>query len=91
MNISHKLIGIAMTHYIENCPRNLAASHSGLADAIAHAIRQWLSNQRLKAAIRRERAELLTMSDAMLKDIGVDRVAAHQEAGRTDIPANRNA
>jgi uncharacterized protein YjiS (DUF1127 family) len=29
------------------------------------------------------------MSDTMLKDIGIDRAEAEQEARRSDIPANR--
>jgi uncharacterized protein YjiS (DUF1127 family) len=61
-----------------------------MTDAIVHAVRQWLKNQRLKSAIQRERVSLLTLSDSMLKDIGVGRIEAEREALRDDIPANRN-
>jgi uncharacterized protein YjiS (DUF1127 family) len=79
-----------MTHYTENCPRNLAASPVGPIDSILHAVRQWVANQRLRAAIQRERASLLAMSDAMLRDIGIDRATAEREANRDDIPESRS-
>ena len=78
-----------MTHYTENCPRDLAVSPVGPADTLLHAFRQWLSNQRLKAVIQRERASLATMSDSMLADLGINRAAAEQEAHRDDIPESR--
>jgi uncharacterized protein YjiS (DUF1127 family) len=78
-----------MTHYTENCSRNIAISPVGPADALLHAFRQWLKTQRLRAAIQRERASLATMSDAMLADIGIDRATAEQEAERNDIPESR--
>jgi uncharacterized protein YjiS (DUF1127 family) len=78
-----------MTHYTENCSRNLAVGPVGPADALLHALRQWLKNQRLRAVIQRERASLATMSDAMLSDIGIDRATAEQEAQRDDIPESR--
>jgi uncharacterized protein YjiS (DUF1127 family) len=31
------------------------------------------------------------MSEAMLKDLGINRAAAEQEAQRTDLPSNRLA
>ena len=78
-----------MTHYTENCSRDLALGPVGPADALLHAFRQWLKNHRLKAAVQRERASLATMSDAMLADIGIDRATAEQEAQRDDIPESR--
>jgi len=78
-----------MTQYTENCPRNLVISPAGVADAILHGFRQWLKNQRLKAAIQRERAILAAMSDAMLADIGIDRATAELEAQRNDVPESR--
>ncbi len=40
---------------------------------------QWIARM---AQIRRERHQLRDMSDAMLKDIGVDRLRARREANR---------
>jgi len=90
MNISHILIGDAMTHYTENCPQNFSASPVELTGGCVQTVRQWLRQQRLKARIQRERASLLTMSDSMLSDIGINRATAEHEALRRDIPAGRS-
>jgi uncharacterized protein YjiS (DUF1127 family) len=50
-----------------------------------------MATQRLKSSLRRERAQLLEMSDAELRDIGIDRATAEHEALRNDIPAGRNS
>jgi uncharacterized protein YjiS (DUF1127 family) len=86
----HKLIGIAMTHYTENCPHNLTVSTVGFTGSLVQILRQWMDQQRLKSRIQRERASLLSMSAAQLNDIGVDRSVANQEANRSDIPAARS-
>jgi uncharacterized protein YjiS (DUF1127 family) len=78
-----------MTNYTQNCPESIVASHVGIVDSLAQVVRHWMQEQRLKASIKRERASLLTMSDTMLKDIGIDRAAAEQEALRSDIPVHR--
>lgn len=78
-----------MSHYIGNCPRDVVATPAGIAGAALHSMRRWLQTQQLKKALQRERASLLSMSDAQLRDIGIDRAAAEQEAGRNDIPAAR--
>jgi len=78
-----------MTHCTQNCSNSIVASHVGIADTLAQVVRHWMQEQRLKATIRRERSSLLSMSDAMLKDIGVSRIDAEQEALRSDIPAHR--
>ena len=78
-----------MNHCTQNCSSSLVARPAGVTESILQAVAQWLDNQRLKASIERERASLLTMSDAMLKDIGVDRATANREALRGDIPENR--
>jgi uncharacterized protein YjiS (DUF1127 family) len=88
--ISHKLIGVAMTEYTEKCPANLATSPASLTDSLLQAGRQWMATQRLKRSLRREREQLLAMSDAELRDIGIDRATALHEARRSDIPAGRN-
>ena len=79
-----------MTHCTENYPVNLASNPVGLTDSLLQVARQWIAIQRLKIAIHRERAQLLTMSDAMLRDIGIDYATAEHEARREDIPATRS-
>jgi uncharacterized protein YjiS (DUF1127 family) len=78
-----------MTNYTQNCSGSIATSYLGIADSLTHLVRHWMQERRLKASIQRERASLLSMSNAMLKDIGVDRAEAEQEARRSDIPAHR--
>ena len=78
-----------MTNCTQNCSGSIAVTHVGIADSLAYLVRHWMQEQRLKASIKRERSNLLSMSDAMLKDIGIDRIEAQQEALRTDIPAHR--
>ncbi|MCP4767959.1 MAG: DUF1127 domain-containing protein [Gammaproteobacteria bacterium] len=78
-----------MTNYTQHCPDSIVASHVGIADSLAQVVRHWMQEQRLKASIRHERSSLLSMSDAMLKDIGISRIDAQQEARRIDIPAHR--
>jgi uncharacterized protein YjiS (DUF1127 family) len=86
---SHKLIGIAMTHYSGNYSHNITANPAGFYESLLQLVRQWMNNLRLKSRIQRERATLVTMSNAHLKDIGIDRMAAEREALRNDIPQNR--
>jgi uncharacterized protein YjiS (DUF1127 family) len=79
-----------MTEYTEKCPVNLAESPAGLTGSLLQAVRQWIATERLKNSLRRERAQLLAMSAAELRDIGIDRATALHEARRSDIPAGRN-
>jgi len=79
-----------MTHYTENCPHNLTVSTVGFTASLVQILRQWMDQQRLKSRLQGERASLLSMSDAQLNDIGVDRSAANREANRSDIPAARS-
>jgi len=78
-----------MTNYTQNCSGSIAATHVGIADSLVQVVRHWMQERELKASIKRERSSLLSMSDAMLKDIGIDRIDADQEARRSDIPAHR--
>ena len=78
-----------MTEYTAKCPVTLAASPVGPIGSFVQTVHLWLAEQRLKADIQRERASLLSMSDAQLRDIGLDRAAAEEEARRRDIPAGR--
>ena len=78
-----------MTQYTEHCSTTLATSEAGLTDGIAQLARQWIAFMRLKLQIRRERRQLAHLSNAMLKDIGIESGAAQAEAQQTDIPATR--
>jgi uncharacterized protein YjiS (DUF1127 family) len=50
-----------------------------------------MKNQLLKIRINQERRQLLSMSEAMLKDLGISRADAEQEARRSDLPTTRLA
>ena len=78
-----------MTYYSQNCPQAHIAPVSGLTGYLNQMIRQWLYLNQLRIAIHSERMGLASMSDEMLKDIGIDRFAANRESVRRDIPAAR--
>ena len=80
-----------MTTYSENCSRSLAGDSAGALDTLLEKSCIWMKNQLLKVRIHRERRQLLSMSEAMLKDLGISRAAAEWEAQRTDLPADRLA
>lgn len=80
-----------MTTYSENCSRSLAGESAGVLDTLLEKFCIWMKNQLLKVRIHQERRQLLSMSEAMLKDIGISRAAAELEARRTDLPATRLA
>ena len=78
-----------MTTYSANCSRNSIESSVGVFDNLIKKICHYMTNQLLKARIHQERRQLLSMSEDMLKDLGINRADAEQEAQRTDLPANR--
>ena len=78
-----------MTTYSENCSRNIAGSSVGAFDNLVEKFCYYMKRQLLKARIHRERRQLLSMSETMLKDLGISRVDAEQEAQRTDLPVAR--
>ena len=80
-----------MTQYTEHYSENLAATPIGLTDSILRTLAQWIQERQLKRAVRLERQRLLALSDAQLRDIGIDLDAARGEARRRDIPAMRRA
>ncbi len=79
-----------MTTYTENCSRSIAGSSLGVFDTLVEKLCCYMKNQLLKARTRQERRQLLTMSEAMLKDLGISRADAEQEARRTDLPTARS-
>ena len=78
-----------MTHTTRHCTAPLVASPLDFTAQLLHIVREWFAVQALKRALRAERAALAQLSDAALRDIGIDRVIAETEAARTDIPASR--
>ena len=78
-----------MTQYTEHCPGNLAATPIGLTDSFLQKLAQWIKERHLQRTVRLERQRLLTLSDAQLRDIGIDRDTARKEARRRDIPTMR--
>ncbi len=78
-----------MTTYSENCSRSLAGESVGALDTLFENLCIWTKNRLLRMRIHRERRQLLSMSEAMLKDLGITRTAAECEARRTDLPATR--
>ena len=78
-----------MTTYSENCSRNIAGSSVGVFDNLLEKFCHYMKKQLLKARVRQERRQLLSMSEAMLKDLGISRADAEQEAQSTDLPAAR--
>lgn len=78
-----------MTTYSENCSRNSIESSVGVFDSLLEKICHYMNNQLLKFRIQQERRQLLSMSEVMLKDLGISRADAEQEAQRTDLPVKR--
>jgi uncharacterized protein YjiS (DUF1127 family) len=78
-----------MTYYTQNCQQTLVQTPVGFTGYLSRIVGQWLQNQRLKSSIQSERRSLMTMSDEMLKDIGIDRIAAEQEAQLKNVPGIR--
>ena len=78
-----------MTYYSQNCPQTYAAPTAGLTGYLKQIVSQWLYNNRLRITLQNERMSLVSMSDEMLKDIGIDRLTADRESIRRDIPATR--
>ena len=78
-----------MTYYSQNCPQTYSSPAAGISSYLKRMVCQWLYSNRLRSSIQRERISLVSMSDEMLKDIGIDRFAANRESVRRDIPAAR--
>ena len=78
-----------MTAYSQSCSRSIAGHPAGALEILAEILCQWMKNQQLKFQLARERRQLLEMSDAQLRDIGITRAEAEAESARSDVPANR--
>ena len=78
-----------MTTRSDKLQPELAAEHARTLDRLLRQARDWAAEESLRRQIRRERRQLLAMSDAMLADLGITRAEAEAEARREDIPAER--
>jgi len=78
-----------MTTYSGNCTDCVEIGTASAAESLLQRVLFWMKTQGLKASVTKERQHLLEMSDNMLRDIGISREQAQQEAQRVDIPENR--
>ena len=74
-----------------NCPGSLDRSRASTLDRLLEALRDWSSQQVLRARIQRERQQLREMPEAILRDLGITRGDAIAEARRNDIPPARRS
>ena len=78
-----------MTAYTEQCSRSLVTSPAGVLEYLTGQINCWFRVQQLKHQVARERRQLLLLSDAELRDLGISREDAVAEAHRGDLPSDR--
>ncbi len=78
-----------MTAYTEKCSRSMTGYPEGLLEILRQAFCQWMQTRRLRFRIAQERRQLLEMPEHQLKDLGLTRADAVDEASRMDIPAQR--
>ena len=78
-----------MTIYTENCNQSIEGNFVNTLSSLVKRLQHWLKVQQLKINVRRERQQLLEMSDAMLRDMGMTRTQAQEEARKLDLPAAR--
>ena len=78
-----------MTTRSDKLQPELATEHARTLDRLLRQARDWAAEESLRRQIRRERRQLLAMSDEMLADLGISRAEAEAEARRTDIPVER--
>ena len=79
-----------MTAYTEKCSRSMTGYPEGVLEILSQAFCQWMQTQRLRSKLAQERRLLLEMPEHQLKDIGLTRIDAIEEASRSDIPAQRS-
>ena len=75
-----------MTTYTGNCSNYLETNAVGLFESLSQRFSNWVKVQALKLEISKERRLLLEINEAGLRDMGITRAQAVQEARRTDLP-----
>jgi uncharacterized protein YjiS (DUF1127 family) len=78
-----------MTTYAENCTQSVEEKIANTLGSLIQRLQHWIKIQQLKINLRRERQQLLEMSDAMLGDLGITRAQAQAEARKFDMPGVR--
>ena len=78
-----------MTIYTENCTETIDGNFVDTLSSLVKRLQRWAEVQQLKINVRRERQQLLGMSDAMLGDLGITRVQAQEEARKVNLPEAR--
>lgn len=80
-----------MTTLSKNCTQNIGQHLDQAQQGLYQTAVQWLETQRLKMAVKRERQQLLSLSDDTLRDMGITHAEAYIEASRVDLPLGRLA
>ena len=78
-----------MTTCTQNCDQIVEERSIRVFSKLNQILQQWFKTQLLKVRINQERAQLLAMSDTMLRDMGITRAQAEEEARRIDLPEAR--
>jgi uncharacterized protein YjiS (DUF1127 family) len=78
-----------MTTCTQNCDPIVEEISISVFSRLNQILQQWFASQLLKARIYQERSQLLAMSDTMLRDMGITRAQAEEEARRIDLPEAR--
>ena len=78
-----------MTTYSGNCTDCAEIGTASVVESLVQHVQHWVRMQGLKAHVAKERQHLLEMSDSLLRDIGITREQALEEAQRVDVPETR--
>jgi uncharacterized protein YjiS (DUF1127 family) len=80
-----------MTICIDNCNKLAGLDLPGTQESVKHIVFRWIAMQALKRQVYLERKQLMEMSEAMLKDMGLTHAEVAAEARRNDLPQERMA
>lgn len=78
-----------MTTFTKNCSQSISQNLNQAQHGLYQLLQQWFRIQNLKIAVENEREQLLELSNASLRDLGITRAQATAEAFRRDLPAGR--
>ncbi len=78
-----------MTTYTGNCAQSIDGNFAYTLSSLVKRLQHWSKILQLKINVRRERQQLLEMSDAMLGDLGIIRAQAQEEARKDNLPETR--
>ena len=79
-----------MATFIKNSASSMSQNFHHAQFTLLKLLFQWIKIQALKIAVARERKQLLMLSDASLRDIGLSRSEANIEAFRVNVPIIRS-